>query len=73
MIPSLTGSTLVVACVSVGNVGQLATDVILATLHKYEVNIVMSEDNLLSLGRASFSLSHKSIILQLFLSVEQIL
>lgn len=55
VIPSLTGSSLVVACVSVGNVGQLATDVILATLHKYEVNIVMSEDNLLSLGRASFS------------------
>ena len=55
VIPSLTGSSLVVACVSVGNVGQLATDVILATLHKYEVNIVMSEDNLLSLGRANFS------------------
>ena len=55
VIPSLTGSTLVVACVSVGNVGQLATDVILATLHKYEVNIVTSGDNLLSLGRASFS------------------
>ena len=55
VIPSLTGSSLVVACVSVGNVGQLATDVILATLHKYEVNIVMSEDNLLSLGRVSFS------------------
>ena len=34
VLPSLTGSTLVVACVSVGNVGQLATDVILATLHK---------------------------------------
>ena len=55
VIPSLTGSSLVVACVSVGNVGQLATDVILATLHKYEVNIVMSEDNLLPVGRASFS------------------
>ena len=55
VIPSLTGSSLVVACVSVGNVGQLATDVILATLHKYEVNIVMSKDNLLSLGRANFS------------------
>ena len=42
VIPSLTGCSLVVACVSVGNVGQLATDVILATLHRYEVNIVTS-------------------------------
>ena len=33
-LPALKGCTLVVACVSVGNVGQLATDVILATLHK---------------------------------------
>ena len=55
VIPSLTGSTLVVACVSVGNVGQLATDVILATLHKYEAIIVTSDIYILSSGRGSSS------------------
>ena len=34
-LPCLTGATLVVSCVSVGNVGQLAMDVILATLHRH--------------------------------------
>ena len=33
-LPSLTESTLLVSCVSVGNVGQLALDVILASLQR---------------------------------------
>ena len=32
MLPSLSGYTLLLPCVSVGNVGQLAVDVVLATL-----------------------------------------
>lgn len=57
VLPSLTGSTLVVACVSVGNVGQLATDVILATLHKYlKKHIYLYYcDDLLSIGRENSS------------------
>ena len=36
-LEGLEGSSLVVACVSVGNVGQLAADVLLASLQAYEV------------------------------------
>ena len=32
MVPSMSGYTLLLPCVSVGNVGQLAVDVVLATL-----------------------------------------
>ena len=32
ILPDLSGHTLILPCVSVGNVGQLAVDVVLATL-----------------------------------------
>ena len=44
-LPSLTGATLVVSCVSVGNVGQLAMDVILATLHRHGHLSLVSQVN----------------------------
>ena len=44
-LPPLSGYTLFVSCVSVGNVGQLAMDVILATLQKEAQLKLVSQAN----------------------------